>query len=184
MQELKVDGWNFVGLSELYYLVILQYLHIGFCNGVNELPDFRGLINLVTSVIEDCKFKDVSNLSNLSALERLYMHYSKKLEILLNLQALAQVKELFIYNCHIMKGWDYTFEQGQGNFYKLDNNSIEFDLPYSQKLISLRSLNLWKCESFVDVMNIVAFTTRELGMRTFTNQCTTRSNELPFIEEP
>ena len=115
LQELRIRGWSAAGLRGVEDLAMVHTLDVRDCSGVDVLPDFRGLTCLRSLSMEDCEFKDVSSVSNLSTtLERLKISGCKKLERLPSLQRLTQLKSLSIRRCPMLRDLGFSHaEQGE-----------------------------------------------------------------------
>ncbi|KAG0606318.1 hypothetical protein M758_9G131300 [Ceratodon purpureus] len=158
LQELSIRGCSLAELRTTDDLAMLHTLNVEDCKGVDDLPDFQGPTSLRKLTLRDCELKSATSLSELSTLEEIELWGCRQLEVLPDLQGLTRLESLQIADCDMLRGWDSAVGRGEESSCKRqDSNTSQLDRRDFQRLIGLRSLDLYSCSNLADLTGIGAF---------------------------
>ena len=120
LKVVEVQGWNGPIWPSLQNLAFLEDLCLWGCKGSEYVvPNLQNLKRLRLVLLDDCKYKSLSGLSNSTALEPLWVHDCDELVKLPEFQRLSKLTDLSIKACHELREWpSESLEVDEFSFYK------------------------------------------------------------------
>ena len=138
-----IVGWNRKNLwSSIQNLPMLEFLSLEDCRGDDVVPDLQNLKRLKRVIIINCDVKDLSGLSNGTALEVLHVCHCDRLERLPDFERPTKLIDFRINSCNNLGGWLSASNLCSLVSLKVDSVSLTKIMPNLENLTSLRDLML------------------------------------------
>ena len=138
-----INGWTGSNLwTSIRNLLMLETLTLKDCRGDDVVPDLQKLKRLKRVIIINCDVKDLSGLSNGTALEVLHVYYCDRLERLPEFERPTKLIDLRINGCKNLGDWPSASNLCSLVSLKVDSVSLTKIMPNLEKLTSLQDLML------------------------------------------
>ena len=138
-----IIGWNGCNLwTSIQNLPMLEFLSLEDCRGDDVVPDLQNLERLKHVIIFNCVVRDLSGLSNVTALEVLHVFRCDGLERLPEFERPSKLTELRIDGCKNLGDWPSASNLCSLVSLKVDSVSLTKIMPNLAKLTSLQDLML------------------------------------------
>ncbi|KAG0598142.1 hypothetical protein M758_12G049500 [Ceratodon purpureus] len=151
-----IDRWNGPIWASIQSLLILEELHLSVCKGEDVMPDLKDLERLRNVTLGFCEYKDLSGLSNSTALETLFLDRCEKLERLPEFGRLTKLTELDIMGCPNLRDWRSESELCSLKTLAVDGSSVTSFVRDLETLTRLRQLYLCgsECETVLSMASL------------------------------